>query len=31
MRNLPGVGWWAHIGGFAAGLAVGAVYRRSAQ
>ena len=25
--RLPGVGWWAHLGGFAAGALVGAGYR----
>jgi membrane associated rhomboid family serine protease/Zn-finger nucleic acid-binding protein len=29
-RGDPGIAWWAHIGGFAAGAAVGAVYRSRA-
>jgi rhomboid family protein len=28
-RGDPGVAWWAHLGGFAAGAAVGAAYRAS--
>jgi rhomboid family protein len=28
-RGDPGVAWWAHVGGFAAGAAVGAVYRHA--
>jgi membrane associated rhomboid family serine protease/Zn-finger nucleic acid-binding protein len=29
--NLSAVDWWAHIAGFVAGVAVGFLYRRSAQ